>query len=952
MTRGISNFIWPVLFLLAATPAPGREALRIETPGRPSTILLERIENPQQVVVSARDPNGEPIPNLGPTDFNVGKGIRKGRVVSVEPLQSRENVPLNLVLVIDNSFSMQERQAIPPLLAALEELLGDVRPIDTIHAVVFDDRALHLAADRALHVKTFTASRPAEWKGFFPEAFDRGITSRTFLYEAILAGLGIIRKMPADQPKLMLVFSDGEDLNSTIGTKEVDSGATDLEKFLAFCIDYMPGEKTDAFLARFAATHGGRTWKARSAAELTPIFQSFKTTLFHKYRLSYDLLNPIALEPKSLNFELLAATTGRPAAGMVFFHTNRAELPDAYRLFSTPEEAAGFRPDDLTGALNRYFNILNFLGHTLREDPEVRIGIIGCTSDTGPERDNLELALNRAAAVKAYLRRVWDIAPERMRIEARNLPEDPSASDTRAGRLENQRVEFIFSSEAARARAIGGLITETQNQKTLTVRLDLSPHADIRSGEILILGEDRVLTTLPIPAAPERVYAVPLDTLGRERLAGLGAIEALLRITDASGRGHEAASDLCHIRTHTRELIRDIGHPPYGTLRLEPKPVKVEEVTVVDSSPLLHHVYFDFGRSEIAERYRVFATSVAANAFDETTLSGTMEKYRHVLNIIGKRAAERPRARLTLTGCTSDTGAEKGNLTLARRRAETVRAYLQTTWGIDPARVQIEARGLPAAASSPGIPEGRAENQRVEIAANDPSILDTVRSTRIEALSDTDWIRIAPELEDGLALKRWRLAIYGDSERLEALDGEGPLEAGYVLALKEVGLLTIGRYRSITAELDGVDAHGRRLQVKDSSEVHLLRREERLARREGYRVVEKYALILFDFNRAEIGERNRAVVARIGARLKEHPGATVRIIGYTDIIGSLDYNIELSRKRSQAAVELLVSGGVPARDRITHEGKGPTDPLYDNRLPEGRAYNRTVSVILEYEQKP
>ncbi|MCU0540118.1 MAG: OmpA family protein, partial [Desulfobacterales bacterium] len=571
---------------------------------------------------------------------------------------------------------------------------------------------------------------------------------------------------------------------------------------------------------------------------------------------------------------------------------------------------------------------------------------------TGPEADNLALAQARAETVREYLHRIWAIAPQRMRIEARNLPEAPSAPDTRPGRLENQRVEFVFSSPAAREQAMGALIAETDNRQALTVRLDLDPRAEIRSGEILIQGEDRVLTTLPVPETPARVYAVPLDTLGRQRLAGLGAVEAQLRIDDGSGRRHEAASDLCHIRTRTREVIHALDHPPFGTLRLEPKPVTVEEVTVVDSSPLLPHIYFDAGRSEIPERYSVFATPAEARAFDETTLSDAMEKYRHLLNIIGKRAAERPRSRLTLTGCTSDTGAEKGNLALSRRRAEAVRAYWTAVWGIDSARVRIDARGLPAAASSPDLPEGRAENQRVEITADDPAILDTVQSTRIEALSQTERIRIVPEIEEGLTLTRWRLAIYGDGERIEALDAEGPLEAAYVLSLKEVGLLTIGRYRSIAAELEGVDAHGRRLQVRDSSEVQLLRREERLARREGYRVVEKYALILFDFNRAEIGEHNRSVVARIGARLKERPGAVVRVIGHTDSIGSFDYNLELARKRARSAYDLLLSAGVPARDRISHEGKGPAEPLYDNRLPEGRAYNRTVAVILDYEEKP
>ena len=33
------------------------------------------------------------------------------------------------------------------------------------------------------------------------------------------------------------------------------------------------------------------------------------------------------------------------------------------------------------------------------------------------------------------------------------------------------------------------------------------------------------------------------------------------------------------------------------------------------------------------------------------------------------------------------------------------------------------------------------------------------------------------------------------------------------------------------------------------------------------------------------------------------------------------------------------------------EGRGPVGAIFDNGLPEGRALNRTVTLVLEYEQK-
>jgi outer membrane protein OmpA-like peptidoglycan-associated protein len=944
-------FFAGMLISASAVPAMAAEDIHVATPALASQITVEPAQNPQQVVVSVLDPGGEPIRDLQPHDFAMARGIRKARVLAVEPLQASKATPINLVLVIDNSFSMQERGAVTPLLAALDGLLKDVRSIDHIHAVVFSGREVRQAAGRDVNVRTFTSNQAADWKRFFAEAFDRGITTRTYLYDAVMAGLDIVKAMPASEPKLMAVFSDGEDLNSRIGRPQVEAAAVGIDKFQIFCIDYMPRETVDEFLASLARHHHGRIWKARSASELVPIFQDFKSTILHKYVLTYELLSPIAIEPGALNLEVPVTTTGEPAAHMVFFATGSSDIPAPYVRLKSSADADSFQPAGLTSFSSRYFNILNFVGKALRERPEARIGIVGCTSDWGPEKENLALSQSRAEAVRDYLQRTWGIDAARMLVEARNLPAEPSPEETRDGRLENQRVEFVFDADDIQSRAVGGTIAEARNQNAVHVKLDLHPLPGISGSEILIQGDDRPLKTLSSAAAPAFTSrSFQLDELGRDRLVRLNSLEAVVRVTDADGREHEASSDLCQLKTHPKVVIGELSLPPYGAVALEPDTVTVEEITIVDSSPLLNYIYFETGRAEIPGRYALFKTAAEATTFDPATLKGTFEKYRHALNVIGKRTAERPRARLKIVGCNSGFGEEKGKTELSRSRAEAVRTYLRGVWGIETSRMETEARGLPAAASTGSVPEGRAENQRVEIYADDPAILDTVQSTYLEAVSDTDAFRITPEVEPGAALKSWRIEIRGDGQRLEGLNGEGVLEPGYVLALRDVGLLDIGNFKTVSATLDALDANGRSLSARDTSTVRVVKREERLARREGYRVIEKYALILFDFDRAEIKDRNRVVVDRIGSRIREVPSATVKIVGHTDAIGKPDYNLALSKKRAEAAYELILAGRTAAKERIAYEGKGPADPLFDNGLPEGRAYNRTVTVILEYEQ--
>ena len=947
---------WILFISLVVLTAPwlghAVEEVQIGTPGFRSQIAVEPSASPNQIVVSVLDPAGNPIIGLQPKDFVLGQGIRKARILSAEPMASTQVLPLNLVLVIDNSFSMHERQAIQPLLAALDELLKDVRPIDTIHAVVFSDTETRAAGGRTLNVRTFRSNTFSELKAFFAGAFDRGITTKTYLNEAILAGLDIAKNMPANEQKLMVVFSDGEDLNSKYRIPEVTLEAGRIAKLGIYCIDYMPREQTDEFLADLAGTHGGRIWKARSAAELVPIFQSFKSTLLRRYVLTYELLNPIALEPKTLNFEVLATTTGAAASHMVFFFTGRSEIPDRYALFKDSTQADAFEPADLSGALNRYLNILNLVGHGLRHDPAARVAIVGCTSETGVEQGDLALSLGRAEAVKDYLRKIWGIAADRMLIEARHLPGAPSDSQKPAGRLENQRVEILVEPAAARSRIAGSLVTETRQRKEVSVNLDLFLLPDISAWELVIQGEDRPLKTVQGTGDVPPAFQIPLDELGRDQLARLSAIEAVIRVTDAKGRVHEAASDLCHIRTSGKELMKDIAFPPFGAVDLTPDSVTVEEITIVDSAPLLNYVYFDTGRADIPNRYVRLNSPADNGTFDERALKGSLEKHHQVLNIIGRRTAGRPQARLRITGCNSNWGEEKGKTELSRRRAEAVRTYLQTVWGIEPARMTVDARDLPVVASAGNIPEGRAENQRVEITSDDPAILDTVQSTFIESVSDTDRLKITPQIETNLGLQDWRIEISGDGKPLDTLNGTGALDSSYVLALKDLGLLNIGTYQTITAAVDVTDAKGQTFRAEDSTRVRFIRREERLAQKEGYKVVEKYALILFDFDRAEIKDRNRAVLDRISARMREVPAAVVTIVGHTDTIGKVDYNVALSKKRAQAAYDLILSGGIRARDGIRHDGRGPADPLFDNGLPEGRAFNRTVTVSLEYEQRP
>jgi outer membrane protein OmpA-like peptidoglycan-associated protein len=83
---------------------------------------------------------------------------------------------------------------------------------------------------------------------------------------------------------------------------------------------------------------------------------------------------------------------------------------------------------------------------------------------------------------------------------------------------------------------------------------------------------------------------------------------------------------------------------------------------------------------------------------------------------------------------------------------------------------------------------------------------------------------------------------------------------------------------------------------------------------------------IFDFDRATLTAEGRDQLSRLLQQVQGASGVEdIFIVGYTDIIGSDRYNLELSRRRAYAVRNYLVAGGVPD-SAIRVEGRGDADP--------------------------
>jgi outer membrane protein OmpA-like peptidoglycan-associated protein len=673
----IGFLVTVMVICLALAAYAAMPSLQIQSTKTGAKVEIERVIIDGKVMVSVTDAEKKSFLGLAATDFEVVMGGRTAKITSVQPLSENVDVPRHIVLILDNSDSMGMRNAVGALLAGLGEVLKTVRPIDDVQIVVFGGwKKKATMGGKTYRVQTFNSSHPEKLKAFAEKAYGEGMTAGTFLYEAMLAGLEIIRTMPDTEPRFMVVFSDGEDINSAYKRSDVQKAARRVKKFNAYAIDYMPGAKTDKFLTEFVSSNRGQIFKAASETNLVPIFQSVATEMQHYYIISYEF-------------------------------------------------------------------------------------------------------------------------------------------------------------------------------------------------------------------------------------------------------------------------------PLVGKLDVVPTGLNIEEIKTIDGSPLLGQIYFADGSSEIPSSYVRLTGPEQTAGFDEQKFRDTKEKYLQVLNIVGKRLADNSSVTLTLVGCNSDTGKEKANKKLSIQRAESVKNYLQAVWNIAPERISIEARNLPKIFSTKTKAEGQAENRRVEILTSDQAILAPVRSVYTETQIDAASLTVRPRVEGDIV--RWAMTAANTKGNLAEMSGKGtpPAKLKVDLPTKDLMALAAGGDIAIKMELQG--NKGQKLEMPATVKVSYLSTSQRLAQKQDLKVREKYALILFDFNKDTISGLNQVIVDKVADRIQKLPGANVEIVGHTDNIGTEAYNIKLSERRAQAVYNMLKAAfKEDLGDRIRYRGVGPKTPLYDNALPAGRAFNRTVTITLEY----
>src|SRR5271166_6710773 len=104
--------------------------------------------------------------------------------------------------------------------------------------------------------------------------------------------------------------------------------------------------------------------------------------------------------------------------------------------------------------------------------------------------------------------------------------------------------------------------------------------------------------------------------------------------------------------------------------------------------------------------------------------------------------------------------------------------------------------------------------------------------------------------------------------------------------------------------------------------------------------------VLFGFNKAELTPKDKQTLDDFAQQLSAQKHYIIQVEGYTDSVGSAEYNYQLSQHRADAVIRYLAQKyNVPAY-KIFVIGLGKDNPVAQNASASGRAKNRRVDVRL------
>jgi Ca-activated chloride channel homolog len=254
--------------------------------------------------VTVMDKNGHLVTNLPQDAFTV----YENNVVQPIKIFRREDVPVSMGLIIDNSGSMRDKRA--KVEAAALTLVKDSNPDDEVFIVNFNDEAF---LDNP-HGKAFTNDIKE-----MEEALTR-IDSRggTAMRDAIRMSIDHLKEKAHKDKKVLVVVTDGND-NASVVSLENLVKASQQSEVLIYGVGLLGEEerreaqRAQRALKALGTATGGEVFFPKDAGEVDKIAHQVARDIRNQYTLQYTPSNAL-LDGSYRQIRVSVNAPGKPTA--------------------------------------------------------------------------------------------------------------------------------------------------------------------------------------------------------------------------------------------------------------------------------------------------------------------------------------------------------------------------------------------------------------------------------------------------------------------------------------------------------------------------------------------------------------------------------------------------------------------------------------------------------------
>jgi len=343
---------------------------------------------------------------------------------TVREFGAKDSIPYNIVLTVDYSGSMT---GVMDAISTGTNLFVSLKmEYDQIGITTFNkttDIKVPLMKDKDKILSLYNLRK------------NQGIGSFSAVYDAISSNIKMFEYTPIDVPRVLVVFSDGDDNYSKEKIGDLIDSAKK-EQIHIFTVAF--GYSKDENLRYLAQYTGGKFYKAYTKEELISIFRDIYMSLRYYYLITYH-------PPKFWGYHKVRSyldIQGRKDTLYAEAEYNTSDLmpwDDIGKAFTRPIQF-DFDKYDIKP---ESYPILDEIADVMLSDPKLKLEIQGHTDNVGGVDYNMTLSENRARAVyDALISR--GIEPSRLRYRGFGFSRPLASNDTEEGRAKNRRTEFVI----------------------------------------------------------------------------------------------------------------------------------------------------------------------------------------------------------------------------------------------------------------------------------------------------------------------------------------------------------------------------------------------------------------------------------------------------------------------------------------------------------------------------